>query len=449
MKRFIILGAIGVAAILLAAALDLFINRDEPDEPAPVASVPALPAPTPAGTPAGTSSAATTSAAPTNAAPPSAEAEARADARPQDPVRDPPRPEHAGAVGPAGAGGDVRTTAERAAEAPTADKPPIQAPTFDIVRVNREGAAVIAGHAAPDSTVTVRDGDGKVGTVQADRRGDWVLIPDRPLEPGTRQLTIESADRAGRTAESEQVVVLAIPDPATTDRKALAVAVPRDEVAPSRVLQGAGVPADPHATIPEATSPEGAQSGADSGPQSGAVASAVPEGGSHGTGESASSDVGGPLGKTPRVETVDYDETGKVALSGAAAPGSEVGVFLDGMAIGTASADRTGRWQLTPETDVAPGRYTLRAEERDASGRLSGRVEMPFERAGEMPDLPPGEVAVVQPGNSLWRIARRTYGDGVRYTVIYDANKAQIRNPHLIYPGQIFTIPKAEPRATN
>ncbi|TXM96069.1 LysM peptidoglycan-binding domain-containing protein, partial [Methylobacterium sp. WL103] len=44
-------------------------------------------------------------------------------------------------------------------------------------------------------------------------------------------------------------------------------------------------------------------------------------------------------------------------------------------------------------------------------------------------------------GDSLWQISRRTYGAGDRYTVIYDANQQQIRNPDLIYPGQIFVLP--------
>ncbi len=55
---------------------------------------------------------------------------------------------------------------------------------------------------------------------------------------------------------------------------------------------------------------------------------------------------------------------------------------------------------------------------------------------------------VVQPGNSLWRIARRSYGSGWDYTVIYEANREQIRNPDLIYPGQVFALP-APPTATN
>ena len=62
--------------------------------------------------------------------------------------------------------------------------------------------------------------------------------------------------------------------------------------------------------------------------------------------------------------------------------------------------------------------------------------------ADALVEIPESGIAVVQPGNSLWRIARGTYGSGLQYTVIYEANKDQIRDPDLIYPGQIFTLPK-------
>jgi nucleoid-associated protein YgaU len=47
----------------------------------------------------------------------------------------------------------------------------------------------------------------------------------------------------------------------------------------------------------------------------------------------------------------------------------------------------------------------------------------------------------VKRGDSLWRISRNLYGHGQRYSVIYDANTAQIRDPDLIYPDQIFVVP--------
>lgn len=47
----------------------------------------------------------------------------------------------------------------------------------------------------------------------------------------------------------------------------------------------------------------------------------------------------------------------------------------------------------------------------------------------------------VSRGDSLWRISQRALGAGQRYAVIYRANKQQIRNPNLIYPGQVIVLP--------
>jgi hypothetical protein len=79
-------------------------------------------------------------------------------------------------------------------------------------------------------------------------------------------------------------------------------------------------------------------------------------------------------------------------------------------------------------------------------------VRDPFQRAApediDPPACPAGregearaQIITVQPGNSLWRISREHYGEGVRYVQIYQANVDQIRDPDLIYPGQIFVLP--------
>jgi len=66
----------------------------------------------------------------------------------------------------------------------------------------------------------------------------------------------------------------------------------------------------------------------------------------------------------------------------------------------------------------------------------------------ETPDLVTPDVATprpvsitVQPGFTLWRIARDSYGDGVLYVQVFEANRDKIRDPDLIYPGQVFTVP--------
>src|SRR6266849_4629204 len=49
---------------------------------------------------------------------------------------------------------------------------------------------------------------------------------------------------------------------------------------------------------------------------------------------------------------------------------------------------------------------------------------------------------IVSRGDSLWRISRLAYGAGMRYAVVYNANRERIRDPDRIYPGQIFVLPR-------
>jgi nucleoid-associated protein YgaU len=118
-----------------------------------------------------------------------------------------------------------------------------------------------------------------------------------------------------------------------------------------------------------------------------------------------------------------------------------VRLYADNRPVGAAQAGPDGRWRVDIPA-LGEGNYTLRADELGPQGRVSGRAETPFQRA-RVPAPGPGEqLVVVQPGNSLWRISRRVYGEGLRYTAIFEANRVQIRDPDLIYPGQVFAVPK-------
>lgn len=74
---------------------------------------------------------------------------------------------------------------------------------------------------------------------------------------------------------------------------------------------------------------------------------------------------------------------------------------------------------------------------------VAAAPETPLQPAAETaPQTPPQMVSItVQPGYSLWKIARDTYGEGVLYVQVYEANRERIRDPDLIYPGQIFLLP--------
>lgn len=64
-------------------------------------------------------------------------------------------------------------------------------------------------------------------------------------------------------------------------------------------------------------------------------------------------------------------------------------------------------------------------------------------RAVEDPPKAENQTYTVVKGDCLWNIAKKFYGNGSKYTVIYNANTDKIKNPNLIYPGQVLTIPSA------
>jgi len=260
------------------------------------------------------------------------------------------------------------------------------APSFDIVRVDPRGTAVVAGRGAPGAEVSLVAGEAVIATVEIDENGEWVMIIDEPLETGTVELSLVMRTPTGQEIRSDQVVVMSIPE--SRDATPLVVLGRPGEA--SRVLQG---PFDGLSM--------------------------------------------GPL----TLSTVDYDEGGTVIFSGRAEPGAQVRVLADGSVVGETRADSFGRWDVQAGASFEPGLYDLQVDMLDADGRVTAVIALPFERAApEDVQLRDGRV-VVQPGNSLWRIARRLYGEGVQYTVIYEANRDQIRDPDLIYPGQLFTTP--------
>ena len=143
------------------------------------------------------------------------------------------------------------------------------------------------------------------------------------------------------------------------------------------------------------------------------------------------------------LDAIDYGQRGDdLTLSGRADPSKKVWVYLDNEFVGRAIADERGIWRLQPGIDIPTGLYRMRVDQVGTDGKTIARIELPFLRATPVGDLPDGTVAFVQPGNSLWRLARQTYGSGLRYTEIFEANKDQIRDPDLIYPGQVFVLPR-------
>lgn len=151
---------------------------------------------------------------------------------------------------------------------------------------------------------------------------------------------------------------------------------------------------------------------------------------------------------TVAIDTISYSSTGDVQLSGRAqADARTVRVYLDNAAIVNLSVDAQGRWR-GDLPDVDEGIYTLRVDEVDEDGSVTSRVETPFKReapavleAASAENNGPIKAITVQKGATLWAIARERYGSGDLYVRVFEANKSAIRDPDLIYPGQVFDLP--------
>jgi nucleoid-associated protein YgaU len=276
----------------------------------------------------------------------------------------------------------------------SAAPPATSAPSFDIVRINPTGEAVLAGRAAPGAAVSVTVDGKEVGHTTADGSGQWVLVPEAALPTGDHELRLaaKGADGASVPAEAPVVFELAAKAPIVpgaapvTPATPLAVLMP--PTGPARILQGPATPA-------------------------------------------------GKLG----LDVVDYDDAGHIRFAGAAPAGAAVRLYVDNAPAGDATADAAGHWALQPVTPETPGDHRLRIDQIGPNGQVIARVELPFTRAQiAAQDVANGRV-VVQPRQSLWRIARAAYGQGVLYTTIYEANRDQIRDPNLIFPGQVFSVP--------
>ncbi len=145
--------------------------------------------------------------------------------------------------------------------------------------------------------------------------------------------------------------------------------------------------------------------------------------------------------------SISYGDAGGVTLAGVGAAGTVVRAYVDDSFAQEAEVGADGRWAMDLG-GVAEGLYTLRIDQIGTDGKVAKRVETPFQR--DYPHAPPPRpgqppsplgTVTVQPGNNLWTLARERYGSGVMYTQIFTANREQIRNPDLIYPGQIFNVP--------
>jgi nucleoid-associated protein YgaU len=334
-------------------------------------------------------------------------------------------------------------------------------PRFDVVRVGARGSAVVAGRAAPGAEVILLADNGReLGRARADRRGEFVILPAEALPPGAMELSLR-ARLGDQEMAGPDTVVLMVPDTAPqiaeASRTAPATAPSPSAQAqaqaterPAQQAQPTPAPAErPAQQAQPAPAPAERAAQAQAPAPTGPLAVLIP-----GRSEAAAPrllqvpEPTPPAGTAPRlgIDSVEYDQGGSMRFAGSATPGARLRLYVDEQPIGEAVAEAPGRWAFQPDSQPSVGRHRLRIDQVSPSdGRVVARAEVPFQREELPVEAFAQQRIVVQPGNNLWRIARATYGRGIRYTVIYQANKDQIADPNKIYPGQVFALPTAQP----
>jgi nucleoid-associated protein YgaU len=314
---------------------------------------------------------------------------------------------------------------------PEAESPATEAsdaPGFDVVRVEPTGDAIVAGRAAPGSEVELLANGGVIDRTKANEAGEFVIMPPA-LQPGSHELTLRTREGASR-----QAVTVSVPEPGKGE-----------------VLVVVGEPGKPSQVV---------QAGAPQGPGAGTISQPA----------LIAADQALPL----RIGAVE-EENGRLYVQGNGPPGARMVIYLNDAPLAEAEVGPDGRWSLTVERGLTAGNYKIRVDQAGEGNKVLARVEVPFTAEGSSTETAaapstdgaaapaaagpeagaPQTTASIQAnpvvsqlgtvevrrGDNLWRISRRAYGEGERYSTIYQANTDQIRDPNRIYPGQIFVMP--------
>lgn len=327
-------------------------------------------------------------------------------------------------------------------------------------------------------------------TVSVPEKGskDVLVVMNTP-DSASRILQVPAAPAPAAPAATGEQVAAAPPAAATESPAATAEAAP---AATAEAAPAAG--AQPETQTAEAAAPQMAVGAAGGAPETGnqiaatepplateaPIAGEAPVAGEPQIAAEAPVQTEAPIKAEPPVATeqlakveppkpevavaaVEADTSGSVYIAGTAKTGETVRIYLDDKPLGEAQPSPSGTWLVETRKDLPAGNYTVRADQVDNSGTVIARSEVPFERevevailkptgaagaatgeggatlSGAMPEM---ETVIIKRGDNLWRIARGAWGKGMRWSTIYQANTDQIRDPHWIYPGQVFIMPK-------
>lgn len=298
-------------------------------------------------------------------------------------------------------------------QAPAAEQPApaVYIRAFEVSPADAGGINELAlvGEAPAGAQLRVYVDDTFVGDTKADDTGRWTLQVRHPLPPGRH------AVRADMLAEGGAEVIARAQ--VRFDRVELVAAAPQEPAAPAPAQPAPAAPAAPQPAPQAPAGGDTAGSGAAGGDGQQQVAAAPQQ----------------PAAPAPAPAQPSEPAPAQPAPAAPAAPQPAPQAPAGG---GTAGGEGQQQVAAAPQQPAAP------APAPAAPAQPAPAQPAPAQPA---PDAPQESAAVeIKRGDALWRIARQIYGRGIEYTLIFDANRNQIDDPNLIYPGQVFTIPVIE-----
>ena len=410
----------------------------------------------------------------------------------------------------------------------------VAVPRFDLVRIEDDGSALIAGLAEGTGYVILSVDGVELPGARSDLNGSgqfviFAFLPPK-LTPQELRLHLYTEGGNGLVASDEIVFVAAAPK--TQNQEEVVASVSEDTAEVDAQLEAVTQTEEVVASVSEDTAEIDPQPDSVIQTEASAVSATTKVLLVDETGVKILQDgeETGPF-ITVSIDTISYNLEGDVSIGGRAAGQGFVRIYLDNRAIITSQISDSGYWTVDL-LNVEAGIYTLRVDELNSVGDVLSRSETPFKReeptelaalmaetaevvvddaavaervagasnnvkagtVGELQKEPKltqtvvdvqaqvedlagstsdiyfeaevsgasskgvgGEpveldaslrapsatfrVKTVQPGSTLWAIAKESYGAGIEYFKVFDANKERIRDPDLIYPGQVFEIP--------
>jgi nucleoid-associated protein YgaU len=345
---------------------------------------------------------------------------------------------------------------------PVVRKAEAPAPVFDVVRVSPDGQTVIAGHAEPGQTVEVLLDGAVIGSSVAGSDGAFATVLDVPPSGESRELALRvpaagGGETAVALAPADQTAAATASTADTATSPTPAAALPSTQTQAQGTTEQAAAASGGTATVEASGSgaPTTAATGATAGSEKYVLGSPViilpqqdaekapvlvkPEAEDVKLLQPAEIEPGAGIA----LDRITYSSRGDLIAAGRGEPGTVVRVYVNARFVIQVRGNEGGQWQAEIGSDVAAKAQLLRFDAIDATGKVVRRLETPFEYSPSTATHEVRERKIeVQSGDYLWKFAEQYYGQGWRYSVIFSANSALIRDPDLIYPGQVFTIPE-------